>query len=157
MLGLFHVFPNVLEDYLVDGCCWLAETCQWHLFLLQATLQTSPSGHTTSFQMFNHTYKLYSYRLVVEKRAQVAAFCEASETEGFFWSGVLANEYREEKLGPRNFGGLTLAAHHVPSPSIIPILLTGQGGENMTKSSWVKMRTERSPATVIGKTDLTLI
>lgn len=40
------------------------------LFSLQATLQTSPSGHTTSFQMFNHTYKLYSYRLVVEKRAQ---------------------------------------------------------------------------------------
>ncbi|KAL9864600.1 ectonucleoside triphosphate diphosphohydrolase 6 isoform 1-T2 [Geothlypis trichas] len=30
-------------------------------FSLQATLQTSPSGHTTSFQMFNHTYKLYSY------------------------------------------------------------------------------------------------
>ncbi|NXE66761.1 ENTP6 diphosphohydrolase, partial [Calcarius ornatus] len=27
----------------------------------KATLQTSPSGHTTSFQMFNHTYKLYSY------------------------------------------------------------------------------------------------
>ncbi|NXY25152.1 ENTP6 diphosphohydrolase, partial [Atrichornis clamosus] len=27
----------------------------------EATLQTSPSGHTTSFQMFNHTYKLYSY------------------------------------------------------------------------------------------------
>lgn len=42
------------------------------------------------------------------------AFFEASETEVFFWSGVLVNEYREEKLGPRNFGGLTLAAHHVP-------------------------------------------
>ncbi|XP_066172820.1 ectonucleoside triphosphate diphosphohydrolase 6 isoform X1 [Sylvia atricapilla] len=27
----------------------------------KATLQTSPSGHTTSFQMFNHTYRLYSY------------------------------------------------------------------------------------------------
>ncbi|XP_014747409.1 PREDICTED: ectonucleoside triphosphate diphosphohydrolase 6 isoform X2 [Sturnus vulgaris] len=27
----------------------------------KTTLQTSPSGHTTSFQMFNHTYKLYSY------------------------------------------------------------------------------------------------
>ncbi|NWT21088.1 ENTP6 diphosphohydrolase, partial [Vireo altiloquus] len=27
----------------------------------EATLQTSPFGHTTSFQMFNHTYKLYSY------------------------------------------------------------------------------------------------
>ncbi|NXG53101.1 ENTP6 diphosphohydrolase, partial [Psilopogon haemacephalus] len=27
----------------------------------EATLQTSPAGHTTSFQMFNHTYKLYSY------------------------------------------------------------------------------------------------
>ncbi|NXM75228.1 ENTP6 diphosphohydrolase, partial [Serilophus lunatus] len=28
---------------------------------LQETLQTSPAGHTTSFQMFNRTYKLYSY------------------------------------------------------------------------------------------------
>ncbi|NWI48902.1 ENTP6 diphosphohydrolase, partial [Calyptomena viridis] len=27
----------------------------------EETLQTSPAGHTTSFQMFNHTYKLYSY------------------------------------------------------------------------------------------------
>ncbi|XP_009995858.1 PREDICTED: ectonucleoside triphosphate diphosphohydrolase 6 [Chaetura pelagica] len=27
----------------------------------KATLQTSPAGHTTSFQMFNNTYKLYSY------------------------------------------------------------------------------------------------
>uniref|UniRef100_A0A8V0YZV0 nucleoside diphosphate phosphatase n=1 Tax=Gallus gallus TaxID=9031 RepID=A0A8V0YZV0_CHICK len=27
----------------------------------EATLQTSPAGHTTSFQMFNSTYKLYSY------------------------------------------------------------------------------------------------
>ncbi|NXI36921.1 ENTP6 diphosphohydrolase, partial [Galbula dea] len=27
----------------------------------KATLQTSPAGHTTSFQMFNHTYNLYSY------------------------------------------------------------------------------------------------
>ncbi|NXY88880.1 ENTP6 diphosphohydrolase, partial [Alcedo cyanopectus] len=27
----------------------------------EATLQTSPAGHTTSFQMFNHTYRLYSY------------------------------------------------------------------------------------------------
>ncbi|XP_065689729.1 ectonucleoside triphosphate diphosphohydrolase 6 isoform X2 [Patagioenas fasciata] len=27
----------------------------------EATLQTSPAGHTTSFQMFNNTYKLYSY------------------------------------------------------------------------------------------------
>lgn len=47
------------------------------------------------------------------------AFCEARETEGFFWSGVLANEYHEEaeKLEPRDFGGLTLAAHHVPTKS----------------------------------------
>ncbi|NWI90597.1 ENTP6 diphosphohydrolase, partial [Pitta sordida] len=30
-------------------------------FSLQETLQTSPDGHITSFQMFNHTYKLYSY------------------------------------------------------------------------------------------------
>ncbi|KAM9273116.1 ectonucleoside triphosphate diphosphohydrolase 6 [Cariama cristata] len=27
----------------------------------EATLQTLPAGHTTSFQMFNNTYKLYSY------------------------------------------------------------------------------------------------
>ncbi|XP_010576113.1 PREDICTED: ectonucleoside triphosphate diphosphohydrolase 6 [Haliaeetus leucocephalus] len=27
----------------------------------ETTLQTSPAGHTTSFQMFNNTYKLYSY------------------------------------------------------------------------------------------------
>ncbi|NWY06097.1 ENTP6 diphosphohydrolase, partial [Nothoprocta ornata] len=27
----------------------------------EATLQASPAGHTTSFQMFNSTYKLYSY------------------------------------------------------------------------------------------------
>ncbi|NXG36771.1 ENTP6 diphosphohydrolase, partial [Dromaius novaehollandiae] len=27
----------------------------------EATLQASPAGHTTSFQMFNNTYKLYSY------------------------------------------------------------------------------------------------
>ncbi|KFQ49644.1 Ectonucleoside triphosphate diphosphohydrolase 6, partial [Pelecanus crispus] len=27
----------------------------------EAALQTSPAGHTTSFQMFNNTYKLYSY------------------------------------------------------------------------------------------------
>ncbi|NXC18913.1 ENTP6 diphosphohydrolase, partial [Corythaeola cristata] len=27
----------------------------------EATLQTSPAGHATSFQMFNNTYKLYSY------------------------------------------------------------------------------------------------
>uniref|UniRef100_A0A8C8BBY9 nucleoside diphosphate phosphatase n=1 Tax=Otus sunia TaxID=257818 RepID=A0A8C8BBY9_9STRI len=27
----------------------------------EATLQTSPDGHTTLFQMFNNTYKLYSY------------------------------------------------------------------------------------------------
>ncbi|NXE11780.1 ENTP6 diphosphohydrolase, partial [Lophotis ruficrista] len=27
----------------------------------EETLQTSPAGHTTSFQMFNNTYKLYSY------------------------------------------------------------------------------------------------
>ncbi|NWR78724.1 ENTP6 diphosphohydrolase, partial [Centropus unirufus] len=27
----------------------------------ETTLQTSPAGHTTSFQMFNSTYKLYSY------------------------------------------------------------------------------------------------
>ncbi|NWX50589.1 ENTP6 diphosphohydrolase, partial [Steatornis caripensis] len=27
----------------------------------KTTLQTSPAGHTTSFQMFNNTYKLYSY------------------------------------------------------------------------------------------------
>lgn len=50
-------------------------------FSLQATLQTSPAGHTTSFQMFNSTYKLYSYRLVVVKRdtGKVGAFFEASE------------------------------------------------------------------------------
>ncbi|NXX77530.1 ENTP6 diphosphohydrolase, partial [Urocolius indicus] len=27
----------------------------------EATLQASPAGHTTSFRMFNNTYKLYSY------------------------------------------------------------------------------------------------
>ncbi|XP_027757515.1 ectonucleoside triphosphate diphosphohydrolase 6 isoform X2 [Empidonax traillii] len=27
----------------------------------EGSLQTSPAGHTTSFHMFNHTYKLYSY------------------------------------------------------------------------------------------------
>ncbi|NWS76532.1 ENTP6 diphosphohydrolase, partial [Crotophaga sulcirostris] len=27
----------------------------------ETTLQTSPAGHTNSFQMFNNTYKLYSY------------------------------------------------------------------------------------------------
>ncbi|KAM6128243.1 ectonucleoside triphosphate diphosphohydrolase 6 [Pterocles gutturalis] len=27
----------------------------------ETTLQTSPTGHTTSFQMFNNTYQLYSY------------------------------------------------------------------------------------------------
>ncbi|NWQ92337.1 ENTP6 diphosphohydrolase, partial [Burhinus bistriatus] len=27
----------------------------------EVTLQTSPAGHTTSFQMFNKTYRLYSY------------------------------------------------------------------------------------------------
>lgn len=131
-------------------------------FSLQATLQTSPSGHITSFQMFNHTYKLYSYRLVVEKRAQcsdVEVFCEAGESEMFFWSGVLANEYHEEakKLEPHDFDGLTLAAQQCPpSPSIAPVPLTEQGEENMTKHSWVKIRTGRSPVIVMGKTDLTL-
>lgn len=47
-------------------------------FSLQATLQTSPAGHTTSFQMFNSTYKLYSYRLVFPT-GKVGAFFEASE------------------------------------------------------------------------------
>lgn len=48
------------------------------------------------------------------------AFCKARETEVFFWIGVLANEYHEEaeKLEPRDFGGLTLAAHHVPTKSL---------------------------------------
>lgn len=33
--------------------------------LLQDTLQTSPPGCLTSLQMFNQTYKLYSYRFVL--------------------------------------------------------------------------------------------
>lgn len=81
MLGLFHVFPKVLEDCLVDVCCCWQKACHDFFFSLQATLQTSPAGHTTSFQMFNSTYKLYSYRLVVVKRdtGKVGAFFEASE------------------------------------------------------------------------------
>ncbi|KAF5924992.1 hypothetical protein HPG69_008667 [Diceros bicornis minor] len=31
---------------------------------VEGTLQTAPPGHRTSLQMFNRTYKLYSYRLV---------------------------------------------------------------------------------------------
>lgn len=63
-IGLFHVG---LGDFVVDCCsCW-QKPCSDTFFCLQATLQTSPAGHTTSFQMFNNTYKLYSYRLVVGK------------------------------------------------------------------------------------------
>lgn len=69
MLGLFYVWKVERFGRL---CCWclslLAVTLPWHLFLPQATLQTSPAGHTTSFQMFNSTYKLYSYRSVVVKK-----------------------------------------------------------------------------------------
>lgn len=52
-----------------------------------------------------------------EHSAQMEAFCEVREAKVFFWSGVLANEYHEEaeKLEPHDFGGLTLAAHHVPT------------------------------------------
>lgn len=75
MLGLFHIFPNVLEDVC---CCW-QKPCNDIFFSLQATLQTSPAGHTTSFQMFNNTYKLYSYRLVVGKRAHCT-------DRSFLWS-----------------------------------------------------------------------
>lgn len=54
---------------------------------------------------------------------------------------------------------LTLAGCQVPfrllchSPSSV-----GQGGENMTKASWVEVGTERghSAITVTGRTDLTL-
>lgn len=69
MPGLFYIWKAERFERL---CCWclplLAVTLPCHLFLPQATLQTSPAGHTTSFQMFNSTYKLYSYRSVVRKR-----------------------------------------------------------------------------------------
>ena len=79
MLGLLHIFRNVLEDCTVGVCCCWQKPCSDIFFYLQATLQTSPTGHTTSFQMFNNTYKLYSYRLVVGK----SAHCR---DRSFLWS-----------------------------------------------------------------------
>lgn len=128
-------------------------------FSLQATLQTSPSGHTTSFQMFNHTYKLYSYRLVVEKRAQCSdgSFLWSQGNWGVFlvWGPCKLIPWRNRETWATWFWWINLGCP--PSPSITPILLTGQGEENRTKSSWVKIRPGKSPVIVMGETDLTLI
>jgi len=57
-----------------------------------------------------------------------------------------------------NCGGLTLDGQQVPTKAALSIPSSaGQGRENMTKDSWVKIRTGRyhSPITIIGKTDPT--
>ncbi|XP_027520426.1 ectonucleoside triphosphate diphosphohydrolase 6 isoform X1 [Corapipo altera] len=52
----------------------------------EETLQTSPAGHTTSFQMFNHTYKLYSYSYLglglMSARLAILGGVEGKPSEG---------------------------------------------------------------------------
>ena len=58
----------------------------------------------------------------------------------------------------RHCGGLTLAGHQVPTKAALSLTSSaGQGRENITKGSWVEIRTGRdpSPITITGKTDLT--
>ena len=55
-------------------------------------------------------------------------------------------------------GGLTLTGCQVPTKATLSLPSSaGQGRENITKGSWVEIRTGRdhSPITVTGRTDLT--
>ena len=67
-------------------------------------------------------------------------------------------DFRKSRL-KYGCGGLTLAGHEVPTKAALSLSSsTGQGTENITKGSWVKIRTGRSLSnyhTITGKTDLT--
>lgn len=87
------------------------------------------------------------------------ASCEAGETEVFFWSGVLANEYHEEaeKLEPHDFSGLTLAAHHVPTKPLYHSHSINTTGGRKYDKKLMSQGQRAHQLIVMGKTDLTLI
>ncbi|XP_027598690.1 ectonucleoside triphosphate diphosphohydrolase 6 isoform X1 [Pipra filicauda] len=66
----------------------------------EETLQTSPAGHTTSFQMFNHTYKLYSYSYLglglMSARLAILGGVEGKPSEGELISPCLPPGFKSE-------------------------------------------------------------